>query len=430
MVSPTTKNIVIVVQDDYIRHSLRTFFSKYQNLNVFTSNNGVEGVGYAVITNPDLIILDSNLPKYSGVELINFLKSKDEYHKKRSAVIVIYEGGSIPKVPEHYFLIQRMNKNFLVNLIKLIKEELNIKKINERSLVNKLRLKLSEKLISSSNKINTLVRETQDMPYLDKWTTNIGILILKLRETFIFSIFFIISGKGKEINIDQSKTDSYLYRAKVYPTLSIFFASILMVISQVLLLFLGGVVIFNTKVVSVFAATPKEIEYNLNFNQTIYSSDEIEFSNKSLHLRKFDKDISTIATDWKGDPNKAPLNLNNQDIPAIASYSDSTPVVYFTKDLNCQNPIQIKEQIQTPVIGQIGYQLSPDFNNWYFYNEATKSWELDNNGFPNINTSDKINASIDKYDKSKLSNTLYLRAFFISNGFEDVRLNSLSVVCK
>ena len=76
------KEIIIIDDSPVIRLTLSSIFSRYFNksqLKIYTSVDGLQGLGYVFITRPDLIIVDLTLPKYSGKEVIDFI-STNEYN--------------------------------------------------------------------------------------------------------------------------------------------------------------------------------------------------------------------------------------------------------------------------------------------------------------------------------------------------------------
>ncbi len=81
------KITVLVVDDsDIIKHALKNFFREY-NFDVYTSNDGLEGIQMAKNVKPNLIFLDLMMPNLDGIKMLQILKILDEL--KDIPVIVI-----------------------------------------------------------------------------------------------------------------------------------------------------------------------------------------------------------------------------------------------------------------------------------------------------------------------------------------------------
>ncbi len=93
---PQEKRVVIADDNFVIRFVLKKTLNKLAkkygiNLKIFSSSNGIEGVGHALILQPDLIIVDLTLPKYGGLELIDYLTTNDHINQSNVPIIPIYE---------------------------------------------------------------------------------------------------------------------------------------------------------------------------------------------------------------------------------------------------------------------------------------------------------------------------------------------------
>lgn len=78
---------ILVIDDaDVIRNSLKKFLSDY-NIEVITSNDGLEGLQKAVEYKPQLIILDLMMPNLDGIKMLRVLKVLENV--KQIPVIVI-----------------------------------------------------------------------------------------------------------------------------------------------------------------------------------------------------------------------------------------------------------------------------------------------------------------------------------------------------
>ncbi|MCA9383630.1 response regulator [Candidatus Dojkabacteria bacterium] len=72
---------IVLVDDNYaIRQLIKSILGDLDNsIEIFSSSDGIEGLGLVYTINPDLIILDTTLPKYSGKEVYEFLLENNGY---------------------------------------------------------------------------------------------------------------------------------------------------------------------------------------------------------------------------------------------------------------------------------------------------------------------------------------------------------------
>lgn len=62
-------NIVLIDDNFAIRQIIEVFFARLEkkylvDINVFSADNGVEGLGYVYIMTPQIVIVDTTLPEY------------------------------------------------------------------------------------------------------------------------------------------------------------------------------------------------------------------------------------------------------------------------------------------------------------------------------------------------------------------------------
>ena len=66
---------ILIVDDDRINTTLIKFFLKEKRFDVFTANDGQEGLKAVAEFKPDLIILDVQMPNMSGFEFMGEIKT-------------------------------------------------------------------------------------------------------------------------------------------------------------------------------------------------------------------------------------------------------------------------------------------------------------------------------------------------------------------
>lgn len=109
---------ILLIDDDLtIRFTLKKLLHKYfDRLEIYTSEDGVKGLGLAYIIKPDLIIVDSTLPRYSGRELVEYFVSNEKFSK---TPIFLLSESSIPfdNLPSNYTQVSKGEEGFPESLI-------------------------------------------------------------------------------------------------------------------------------------------------------------------------------------------------------------------------------------------------------------------------------------------------------------------------
>src|SRR5260221_809790 len=156
------EKIVIIIDDDYsIRETLKQSLILHfkDQVKVYTSNNGVEGLGLIFVLNPDLVILDSTLPKYAGAELIDFLSSNKRLKKNNLSVIFTHADGAIPTTDyDNCVILDKLEKNFLKSFLQKSEHILEIKnRIVKKSKFARLVDYFIRNIIQYSNRCDLLM---------------------------------------------------------------------------------------------------------------------------------------------------------------------------------------------------------------------------------------------------------------------------------
>ncbi|MGB9978116.1 response regulator [Methanobacterium sp.] len=95
---------ILLVEDNISDARLIKEFLKEVNFNnvLYTANDGIEALHFLYMHNPtpDVIILDLNLPKMGGIEVLKEIKNDDTL--KRIPVIVLTTSTAIDDIKECY----------------------------------------------------------------------------------------------------------------------------------------------------------------------------------------------------------------------------------------------------------------------------------------------------------------------------------------
>jgi CheY-like chemotaxis protein len=68
-------NKILIVDDSPLQQKLASIYLSKENYTVVTANSGREGVDMAVREQPELIILDVEMPEMDGLEALKLLKN-------------------------------------------------------------------------------------------------------------------------------------------------------------------------------------------------------------------------------------------------------------------------------------------------------------------------------------------------------------------
>lgn len=78
---------VLIVEDDIALRNVYEMRLKLENYDVLVASDGEEGLSIAVKEKPDLVLLDLMMPKISGMDVLDILKSTPE--TKKIPVIIL-----------------------------------------------------------------------------------------------------------------------------------------------------------------------------------------------------------------------------------------------------------------------------------------------------------------------------------------------------
>lgn len=212
------KTIVVIDNNFVVREvlkSLLTVLSRENNekINLYSSQNGIEGLGFVYITQPEVIIIDMTLPKYSGNELLYFLLSNKKYHTENQKIIVLTEEERKLKLPRNFTVLSKDKKDFLPELFDLICTHLKYSPLNNK------KLSIFKRLVGLANKIDTLQDKFSKSSLLSKLFILPQLLFLEVIVSILVSVLFIVKGRTTDSNIKQNKRDLSLLRRRYYPTI-------------------------------------------------------------------------------------------------------------------------------------------------------------------------------------------------------------------
>lgn len=251
-------NIVLIDDNFAIRQIIKIFLArvsrKYSfDLNIYTSDNGVEGLGYVFITNPNIIIIDTTLPKYSGKDIIEFFVQNKKFSSGEIAVIVLEE---YPRkkfnLPNNFYRINKNKQNAFDQLTDILIEKLNI---SDYGRMSRLYDALGGFVMKNSNKGDLISQKISKEIKLKNAYHTSRRAILEIFVSVALSLIMLIFGRPNDDNISQLKSDRNTFRRKYYPTLALSFVSALFIIINVSLFAFSQFSIFKNQELDTRALT-------------------------------------------------------------------------------------------------------------------------------------------------------------------------------
>lgn len=239
---------VLLIDDDLsIRFTLKKLFNKYlPYVEVYTSEDGVEGLGYAYIISPAVVIVDSTLPKYSGHELVDFIVANPRF--QNIPIIMLAEDKELTDLPVNFTQVSKRDPEFLSKLASAISL-----KIGQKTTVKYSRFTnfLARKIIKYSNLSNRRSSKIRESNIFKKLFFFAAYLFDQLLVSVYLTFFYIMVGRREqENNIDQKKKDDENYRRKVYPSVAIGIAIILLICVSIAVLIAAVGPILSSKIVN------------------------------------------------------------------------------------------------------------------------------------------------------------------------------------
>lgn len=500
------KTIVLIDDDFVIRDVIRRLLNEFK---VYSTDNGVEGLGYIYISKPSLIIIDTTLPKYGGLEVVDYIANNEALRGKNIPILVVHEEDKPPTISySNVKYVLKGDREFIQKFCEAVSAltgfgEIDIKKTNStfgnllvrfanssdrlQRRIEVIRNHDSEHFLGS--KIEKKEMKLSSIPASNffRWIYWLGLQVVI---SILLTLYTIFAGRvSKDENLPQLESDSSRFRVRYYPTLITAGVSIFFLCFQVLLFITGGIVIFNTRIESIFAVSQSEVA--VDFYQSIYDPNEINFNGSSFSLiLKSETVTPEVVEEEIVEEEIAPSeptqdneiideNIDqNQGVedeeqtspePEVLGaevrtyYSYERPFVVFNQGIDYSSIDSIKEEsslntketslgssealdiifktrsdsdllnlssIHSQILNEKGelltYQLSPNGNEWYYVG-SEQNWEITTQGYVSSNTIQEVNQFIEKFNLRFPDSKLFIKVFFHSLGEKTPILNRLFV---
>lgn len=448
---------IILVEDSFvIRQVIKSVLGNEEIVQeqtiIHSSGNGLEGLGLIIVTNPNVIILDATLPKYSGRELVEFLATNPRYQGDYQRVIVTHMGNIKPDLPPQYVLIDKRDSSYLEVLISSIQD-----KFNGELKFNKISTRLGkffgEKAITADCRTEKFsLKATASKFNLQRlFFLALGSISQLMSKLYLLFVYVFI-GRGLDSNLPQEKKDMAKYRTQYNSVLSTFILTSFFFLIQILLVLTPGIYLYGYKFKSIASVVTRNKYQAVDFQSAVYE-EGLEFNDNAYKLnstpeyivqrpsKEYEEEVKLQGTDrYLSIINVKGLSAEKPKVVERITHDASSPKILFNEPIEYSDLISIRENSsvndsQTSILETTGtwtssrvtYQLSPDGITWYYYNVNNHRWESVVSGYLNSNLVQEVNKYIDQYEAQVGGEYLYITAYLNSDGSTPLSLHSLSV---
>lgn len=281
---------VIIDDDLVIREVLKILAYKISKTygakaEILTAESGVEGLGLVIAVQPDITIIDTTLPKYSGRELLEYLITNTRF--KKDGLVALNDGFFDYRAKG---LLDKRSTFFIEKVSELLREKvervLDVK--GEKKEMSSFMSTLLLWTFHLANHSDLVMRIRENSYFLKKFVLFIYWFMLQLFMSFLLVLLRFSTEKIEEGHIEQKRADLKMYRVRYYPTVATIMVAALITVLQVGLFIVGGVTILNSRVDSLFAMAAYEqgFEFNTSTSESYrYDNDVIQFTESGVQLR-------------------------------------------------------------------------------------------------------------------------------------------------
>jgi|GEM_PF-2948743 len=477
----------LIIDDRFVsREALKWVLGTISHSLVYTSDNGLEGLGYVVVKDPSIIIIDITLPLYDGLEIFKFIATNKRLNNLEKPLIIIHDGGVIPKIKrKNAILLNKRSFGFVGSFRKCL-QLMGILPIKRMSIREQLALPFVEvaSFIASFAEASWIQSEKRKSIL----TVFFGILagLGDMLSGFIWGLVRLIApNKAYDANEAQRARDIKSYRVAVYPAFYTMIGIVLFVFLNIGLLVFGGMRIADIRINGVFAMSDthfeqiftkdKEDDFDYNSNDVLFTKYGVELERRSsiIPTTEVKPDASVEPSD-SIQPITTPTSSPSVTVtPSITAILISTPsptievtetitpnptdtAVLGASDESSYPLVPVSVILKTPIVysslGEfieksslndektsleepsekdqkgITYRLSPDGKKWYSWDEGEKKWDLVDSANGTRVTIKELNKNIQRYVSDYPSGDLHIAVFLQTTDSQKTPvLNSLSV---
>ncbi|MFS8130494.1 MAG: response regulator [Candidatus Dojkabacteria bacterium] len=232
-----SKKIILLIDDDInIRLVVKKLLNSHLiNSEVYTSDKGPDGLGLSYILKPNIIILDTTLPKYSGREIVDYIMTNNIFLNTK--VVILHEDVEISNFTNlgpNYYALSKKVTDFPEALIRFIEQDVEHKDDNRTF---RLALSIGKTVIFFANSSDTNIRDFETIgAILPRIYSLVSFAISQLLTSINLSLFFLLMGReDTEEDLSGNKDEFSAYRSSIYSRF-ILTVSALVIIAIVIIL--------------------------------------------------------------------------------------------------------------------------------------------------------------------------------------------------
>lgn len=250
MQQPRANLEIVLIDDNFsVRYVLTNFlqrFAKQANvsLDIHTSADGVQGLGYIFTAEPDIIIVDSTLPQYSGREIVEFLSSNQKYSTNNHFVIVIHEGHAPLNLPPQYTVLDKRDKNFLRNVLEHVGRVMGVKMGTQVESFHGRFLGIGHAVLRAANRGDRILHVIESGSIFAK-LLYIPWIMTQISVSFGLTWFKLFMSQKADSNLKQYTADMQSFRVRHYPTVVTVFLALLLIVVQIAAYLAGGLALLR-----------------------------------------------------------------------------------------------------------------------------------------------------------------------------------------
>ncbi|MBN1331716.1 right-handed parallel beta-helix repeat-containing protein, partial [Candidatus Dojkabacteria bacterium] len=354
---------VVIIEDNYaIREALKHLISSIflNQVDIFSSDNGVEGLGFLYLVDPDLVLVDSTLPKYSGREIIEYLSTNERILNSKVNILVMSEGVTRTSLPANFSALDKSKKSFVEDLRIVLGQNELLDEFN----IGDISGGLIARIVNVGNLRDiTFASLDRTRFLLGRFLKKAKIFVYELVLSILMVLIKLSNRRVVDANVVQEHDDLRKFRVRYYPTMIGVLTGVFLVFLQLLLFVGGGIVVMNVRVKSILAAGGASTTYSFDAAHSsgyTYAADEITLEDGGAVLR-----LIEVA-----DPETGDTIYGYEKGKAVAI--EARQGVEFSEIVDIDDSVSIVNAEGIEVAGMmdgvgIHYQVSLGDGNWYYY---------------------------------------------------------------
>lgn len=256
------KSIVLIDDDVESRVIIRRFVATIlPEVKIYSAEDGISGLGAVFVDKPDCIIVDTTLPKYSGLEVIDFIATNAWIKESNVPIIIMHEGKVPPAVDsqlKNFILVSKKDEAFFLKCREFLLGQSGVPMSEQNKLPTSRVMRIRERFFGTSLRLSTLADQLRKRYFMQNSVLKVITFCEWLSVQVVVSVFIggllFLTREPKKLYAPAVKKEYAALRLQTYPTIIMFVLLGTLLLGEIALLLTGGVVIFNKRITSIFAA--------------------------------------------------------------------------------------------------------------------------------------------------------------------------------